>query len=84
MRRTNGYCSTLCRGNGRRGPGRGDRAEPGLGRRGRGPDLDHLKTEGNLHLYHVSSNCLGVVNTGDKVSLTATCEVSPAQTITSP
>jgi hypothetical protein len=47
-------------------------------------NLTTFKTEGNLHLYNVSSNCLGVVNTGDKVSLTATYEVSPAQTITSP
>lgn len=47
-------------------------------------NLTTFKTEGNLRLYNVSSNCLGVVNTGDKVSLTATYEVSPAQTITSP
>jgi hypothetical protein len=47
-------------------------------------DLTTWKTEGNLHLYNVSSNCLGVVNTGDKVSLSAVYEVSPAQTITSP
>jgi hypothetical protein len=47
-------------------------------------DLTTFKTEGNLHLYDVSSNCLGVVNTGDKVSLTATYEASPAQKITSP
>jgi hypothetical protein len=47
-------------------------------------DLTTFKTEGNLHLYNVSSNCLGVVNTGDKVSLSAVYEVSPAQTITSP
>lgn len=47
-------------------------------------DLTTWKTEGNLHLYNVSSGCLGVVNSGDKASLSAVYEVSPAQTITSP
>jgi hypothetical protein len=38
----------------------------------------------NIHLWNVSSGCLGVVNTGDAASITSTAPVTPAQTITSP
>jgi hypothetical protein len=46
--------------------------------------LTTWKTEGNLHLYDVTSGCLGVIKTGDKAAITATYTVTPAQTITSP
>jgi hypothetical protein len=46
--------------------------------------LKTLTTGGNLHLYDVSSSCLGVVNSGDSATISATYTVHPAQTITSP
>jgi hypothetical protein len=46
--------------------------------------LTTFKTGGNLHLYRVSAGCLGVVNSGDAVTLSAVYAVSPAQRITSP
>ena len=46
--------------------------------------LKTLTTGGNLHLYGVSSSCLGVINTGDKATLSASYTVTKKQTITSP
>jgi hypothetical protein len=45
--------------------------------------LKILATGGNLHIYRVSG-CLGLINSGDGSSYTATYTVSPAQKITSP
>jgi hypothetical protein len=45
--------------------------------------LKVLTTGGNLHIYNVSG-CLGLINSGDASTFTATYTVSPAQTITSP
>ncbi len=42
-----------------------------------------LATGGNLHYYDVSG-CLGLVNSGDPVTLSATYTVTPKQAITSP
>jgi hypothetical protein len=42
-----------------------------------------LTTGDNLHFYNVSK-CLGIVNTGDAATLSATFTVSPKQAITSP
>ncbi len=46
--------------------------------------LKTLTTGGNLHLYNVSSGCLGVLNTGDKATLGASYTVTKKQKITSP
>jgi hypothetical protein len=45
--------------------------------------LTTLKTGGNLHLYAVKS-CLGLVNNGDTMAISATYTVSQKQKITSP
>jgi hypothetical protein len=45
--------------------------------------LTTLKAGGKLHLYDVS-NCLGLINNGDTITISATYAVSPAQKITSP
>lgn len=45
--------------------------------------LTTLKTGGKLHLYDVHG-CLGLINNGDTVTISATYAVSPAQKITSP
>ncbi len=39
---------------------------------------------GNLHFWNVSSGCLGLYNTGDRITISATYAVTPAQTIKSP
>jgi hypothetical protein len=46
----------------------------------------HILTSsgGNLHVWNVSSGCLGLINSGDPSSFTGTYTISPAQTITSP
>jgi hypothetical protein len=36
---------------------------------------------GNLHIYNVSSGCLGLINTGDPSTFTGSYTISPAQTI---
>lgn len=46
--------------------------------------LTTLTKGGNLKLYSVSSGCLGVINTGDKVTLGASYTVTKKQKITSP
>ena len=46
--------------------------------------LTVLATSGNLHVWNVSSGCLGLINSGDRATLTATYTVSPKQAITSP
>jgi hypothetical protein len=46
--------------------------------------LTTLTTFGNLHWYHVSSGCLGLVNSGDPATLSVTYTVTPKQAITSP
>jgi hypothetical protein len=38
----------------------------------------------NLHVYNVSSGCLGLINTGDAVTFKTTYTLNKAQTITSP
>jgi hypothetical protein len=43
-----------------------------------------LATGGNLHIYHPSLGCLGVIKNGDPSAFSATYSVSPATTITSP
>jgi hypothetical protein len=43
-----------------------------------------LTTSGNLHIYDVSDGCLGLVNDGNPVVLSATYTVTPKQVITSP
>ena len=46
-----------------------------------------LKTGGagsNMHVWNVSSGCLGLINNGDPVALKGTSTLTPAQTITSP
>jgi hypothetical protein len=45
--------------------------------------LKILTTGGNLHIYKVSG-CLGLINSGDAATFSATYTVSPGQTITSP
>jgi hypothetical protein len=45
--------------------------------------LKVLTTGGNLHIYNVSG-CLGLINSGDASTFSASYAVSPAQTITSP
>ncbi len=45
--------------------------------------LTLLATGGNLHYYKVSG-CLGLINSGDPVTLSATFTVTPKQAITSP
>jgi hypothetical protein len=37
---------------------------------------------GNLHIYNVSSDCLGLINTGDPAVFIGSCTIKPAQTIT--
>ena len=37
-----------------------------------------------MHVWNVSSGCLGLINTGDPVVLKGTSTLTPAQTITSP
>jgi hypothetical protein len=44
--------------------------------------LKTLTTGGNLHLYKVTSGCLGVINTGDKAAISASYTVSKKQKIT--
>jgi hypothetical protein len=39
---------------------------------------------GNLHVWNVSSGCLGLINSGDPSSFTGSYKITPAQTITSP
>ena len=39
---------------------------------------------GNLHVWNVSSGCLGLINSGDASTFTGSYTISPAQTITSP
>ena len=46
--------------------------------------LTVLSASGNLHIWDVSASCLGLVDTGDRATLSATFTVSPKQTITSP
>ena len=46
--------------------------------------LKTLTTGGNLKLYDVTSGCLGVINTGDKVTFSASYTVAKKQKITSP
>lgn len=38
----------------------------------------------NLHVYNVTSGCLGAINSGDAVTFTTTYTLSSGQTITSP
>ncbi len=45
--------------------------------------LTVLTTGSNLHYYDVS-DCLGLINSGDQVRLSATFTISPKQAITSP
>jgi hypothetical protein len=46
--------------------------------------LKTLTTGGNLHLFNVTSGCLGVINTGDKATMSASYTVTKKQKITSP
>lgn len=46
--------------------------------------LTVLITGGDLRFYHVSSGCLGLVNSGDPAVLSVTYTVGPKQAITSP
>jgi hypothetical protein len=46
--------------------------------------LKTLTTGGNLHLFNVTSGCLGVINTGDKATISASYAVTKKQKITSP
>jgi hypothetical protein len=46
--------------------------------------LTVLGASGNLHIWNVSSGCLGLFNTGDRATLSVTFAVSPKQAITSP
>lgn len=46
--------------------------------------LTVLTTSGNLHIYDVSSGCLGLVNDGNPAALSVTYTVTPKQAITSP
>jgi len=46
--------------------------------------LKVLTTFGNLHFCNVSAGCLGLINSGDTVTLTVICTVTPTQVITSP
>jgi len=39
---------------------------------------------GNLHVWNVSSGCLGLINTGDATTFVGSYAISPKQTITSP
>jgi len=39
---------------------------------------------GNLHVWNVSSGCLGLINTGDPSSFVGKYTIKPPQTITSP
>jgi hypothetical protein len=39
---------------------------------------------GNLHVWNVSSGCLGLINSGDPSSFVGKYAITPAQTITSP
>jgi hypothetical protein len=39
---------------------------------------------GTMHFYNVGAGCLGLYNNGDRMTISATYSVSPAQTITSP
>jgi hypothetical protein len=39
---------------------------------------------GNLHVWNVSSGCLGLINTSDATTFTGSYTISPKQTITSP
>lgn len=39
---------------------------------------------GNLHIYNVSSDCLGLVSSGDPAKITVTLKIIPKQSITSP
>ncbi len=39
---------------------------------------------GNLHVWNVSTGCLGLINSGDASSFVGKYTISPAQTITSP
>jgi hypothetical protein len=46
--------------------------------------LTVLATGGNLHIWNVSSGCLGLINTGDRATVGVTFTISPKQAITSP
>lgn len=46
--------------------------------------LKLLTHGGNLHYYHVSNGCLGIVKDRDPATLSATYTVTPKQAITSP
>jgi hypothetical protein len=46
--------------------------------------LTVLTTGGNLHIYDVTSGCLGLVHSGDPAALGVTYTVTPKQAITSP
>ena len=41
-------------------------------------------TGGNLHIWNVTSGCLGIINNGDPAKPTGSYMITPAQTITSP
>src|SRR5215469_13153374 len=44
--------------------------------------LNVVTTGGNLHIYNVSSGCLGAIHSGDGATQSAAYAISPAQTIT--
>jgi hypothetical protein len=46
--------------------------------------LKILASGGNLHVYNVSSGCLGAINSGDPTTFTTTYTLNKAQKITSP
>lgn len=46
--------------------------------------LTFLASGGNLHYWHVTKKCGRLINDGDPVTLTASYEVRPVQTFTSP
>ena len=46
--------------------------------------LKVLATGGNLHYYDVSNGCLGLIDSGDPVTLSVTYTVTPKQAVTSP
>ena len=43
-----------------------------------------VRQGGDLHWYHVAHACVGIVNSGDAATLSASYAVSPRQVITSP
>jgi hypothetical protein len=46
--------------------------------------LKTMVTGGNLHLYRVSSGCLGAISNGDSIAIITAYPVSPKQTIKHP